>query len=122
VQPTKELIDELFRDKVVQARQMVDSAALSAIVIPAALIEQVIDGPMTTKFEAWLAAPASPFYVMHIAGSCPRRPRRRLSASIGLDSFNGASPRRRPQRGLIPQPTGAALGEPSTSRRSPQRW
>ncbi len=32
-------------------------------------IEQVIEGSMKTKLQAWLAVPASRFYVMHIAGS-----------------------------------------------------
>ena len=37
--------------------------------IPVELIEQVVEGPIKTKLQAWLAAPATPFYVMHIAGS-----------------------------------------------------
>ena len=37
--------------------------------MPVDLIEQVINGPMKTKLQAWLAAPACLFYVMHIAGS-----------------------------------------------------
>lgn len=48
---------------------ILDKQAHCGAVIPVDLIEQVVEGPMKVKLQAWLAAPASPFYVMHIAGS-----------------------------------------------------
>lgn len=45
-----------------------DKLARRGAVIPVDLIEQVVEGTMKSKLQAWLAAPASPFYVMHIAG------------------------------------------------------
>jgi len=48
---------------------VLDKQARRGAVIPVDLIEQVVEGPMKTKLQAWLAAPATPFYVMHIAGS-----------------------------------------------------
>jgi hypothetical protein len=38
-------------------------------VLPVDFIEQVVEGPMKARLQEWLAAPSSPFYVMHIAGS-----------------------------------------------------
>lgn len=48
---------------------ILDKQARRGAVIPVDLIEQVVDGPMKMKLQAWLGAPASPFYVMHLAGS-----------------------------------------------------
>jgi hypothetical protein len=48
---------------------VLDKQAHRGAVIPVDLIEQVVEGPIKTKLRAWLAAPATPFYVMHIAGS-----------------------------------------------------
>ena len=48
---------------------ILDKQARRGAVIPVDLIEQVIEGSMKSKLQSWLAAPASPFYVMHIAGS-----------------------------------------------------
>jgi len=48
---------------------ILDKQARRGEVILVDLIEQVVEGPMKMKLQAWLAAPASPFYVMHIAGS-----------------------------------------------------
>lgn len=48
---------------------VLDKQAHRGAVIPVDLIEQVVEGPMKAKLQTWLAAPASPFYVMHIAGS-----------------------------------------------------
>ena len=48
---------------------VLDKQAHRGAVIPIDLIEQVVEGPMKTKLQAWLAAPAIPFYVIHIAGS-----------------------------------------------------
>ena len=48
---------------------VIDKQARRGGVILVDLIEQVVEGQMKTKLQAWLAAPASPFYVMHIAGS-----------------------------------------------------
>ena len=57
---------------VINPRQLaviIDKQARRGAVIPVEMIEQVVDGPMKSKLHAWLAAPTSPFYVMHIAGS-----------------------------------------------------
>jgi hypothetical protein len=48
---------------------ILDKQARRGAVIAVDLIEQVVDGPMKMKLQAWLASPASPFYVMHLAGS-----------------------------------------------------
>ena len=48
---------------------IIDKQARRGAVIRVELIEQVVEGPMKSKLQSWLAAPASPFYVMHIAGS-----------------------------------------------------
>ena len=48
---------------------VLDKQARRGAVIPVNLIEQVVEGPMKSKLQSWLAAPASPFYLMHIAGS-----------------------------------------------------
>jgi len=48
---------------------LLDKQALRGAVIPVDLIEQIVTGPMKTRLQTWLAKPASPFYVMHIAGS-----------------------------------------------------
>lgn len=48
---------------------ILDKMARRGAVIPVEFIEQVIEGPMKTKLQAWLANPPAPFYVMHIAGS-----------------------------------------------------
>jgi len=39
------------------------------VVIPVDLIEQVIDGPMKDRLQAYLASPTQMYYVMHFAGS-----------------------------------------------------
>jgi hypothetical protein len=38
-------------------------------VFPVDFIEQVVEGGAKERLQAWLAAPQTPFYVMHIAGS-----------------------------------------------------
>jgi hypothetical protein len=48
---------------------LLDKHTNRGVVIPVGLIEQVIDGGMKERLRAWLAAPPTPFYVMHIAGS-----------------------------------------------------
>ena len=48
---------------------ILDRSAHRGAVIPVEFIEQVIDGPKKTRLQAWLAAPVTRFYVMHIAGS-----------------------------------------------------
>ena len=48
---------------------VLDKQAHRGAVIPVDLIEQVVEGQIKSKLQAWLAAPATPFYVMHIAGS-----------------------------------------------------
>lgn len=48
---------------------LLDIQAKRGAVIPLDMIQQVIDGPMKTRLETWLASPATPFYVMHMAGS-----------------------------------------------------
>ena len=48
---------------------IIDKQAYRGAVISVDLIEKVVEGPMKTKLQAWLASPPSPFYVMHIAGS-----------------------------------------------------
>lgn len=48
---------------------VLDKQAHRGAVIPVDLIEQVVEGAMKSKLQAWLAAPASPFYIMHITGS-----------------------------------------------------
>jgi len=57
---------------VVNARRLaviLDKQAQRGAVIPVDQIEQVVEGPMKAKLVNWLASPATPFYVMHIAGS-----------------------------------------------------
>ena len=48
---------------------IIDIQNRQGTVIPVDMIMQVIDGVPKTKLLSWLAAPAGPFYVMHIAGS-----------------------------------------------------
>lgn len=48
---------------------ILDKQARRGAVIAVDLIEQVVEGQIKAKLQSWLAAPASPFYVMHIAGS-----------------------------------------------------
>jgi hypothetical protein len=48
---------------------ILETRAHRGTVIPVEFIDQVIEGSMKTRLRAWLAAPASRFYVMHIAGS-----------------------------------------------------
>jgi hypothetical protein len=48
---------------------ILDKQAHKGAVISVDLIEQVVEGQMKAKLQTWLAAPASPFYVMHLAGS-----------------------------------------------------
>jgi hypothetical protein len=48
---------------------ILDKKAHKGAVIPVEFIEQVIQGPMKSKLHTWLATPATPYYVMHIAGS-----------------------------------------------------
>jgi hypothetical protein len=49
---------------------MLDKQTNRGAVIPADHFEQMVEGDEKQRLQAWLAAPASPFYVMHIAGSC----------------------------------------------------
>ncbi len=48
---------------------ILDRQAKRGAVIPVGFIEQVVEGGMKERLQAWLAAPSAPFYVMHIAGS-----------------------------------------------------
>jgi hypothetical protein len=48
---------------------ILDKRARRGTVIPVEFIDQVIEGSMKTRLRAWLAAPQSRFYLMHIAGS-----------------------------------------------------
>ena len=48
---------------------ILDKQLQRGTVIPVDMIEQVVEGPMKSKLLTWLASPATPFYVMHIAGS-----------------------------------------------------
>jgi hypothetical protein len=48
---------------------VLDKQARRGAVIPVEMIEQIVEGQLKTKLQSWLAAPASPFYVMHLAGS-----------------------------------------------------
>ena len=48
---------------------ILDKQSRRGAVIPVEMIEQIIEGQMKAKLQTWLASPASPFYVMHIAGS-----------------------------------------------------
>lgn len=48
---------------------ILDKQTNRGAVIPVEFIEQVIEGGMKNRLQAWLAAPATPFYVMHIGGS-----------------------------------------------------
>ena len=48
---------------------ILDKQARRGAVMPVDLVEQVVEGPMKTRLQTWLASPVSPFYVMHIAGS-----------------------------------------------------
>lgn len=47
---------------------ILDKRANSGAVIPAGFIEQVVDGGTKDRLQTWLTSPATPFYVMHIAG------------------------------------------------------
>jgi hypothetical protein len=48
---------------------ILDKPANRGAVIPLESIDQFIKGSAKTRFQAWLAGPASRFYVMQIAGS-----------------------------------------------------
>jgi hypothetical protein len=48
---------------------VLDEQANRGAVIPVAFIEQVVEGGTKERLRAWLASPATPFYIMHIAGS-----------------------------------------------------
>ncbi len=48
---------------------IMDQQNRQGTVVPVDMIMQVTDGLTKTRLLTWLAAPASPFYVMHIAGS-----------------------------------------------------
>ena len=48
---------------------ILDKQARKGAVLPVELIEQVVEGQMKSKLQAWLANPPSPYYVMHLAGS-----------------------------------------------------
>jgi hypothetical protein len=48
---------------------ILDKQARRGAVIPVDFIEQVVEGPMKERLQTWLASPATPYYVMHIAGS-----------------------------------------------------
>ena len=48
---------------------ILDKQLRRGTVIPVDMIEQVVDGTVKMKLLTWLASPATPFYVMHIAGS-----------------------------------------------------
>jgi hypothetical protein len=48
---------------------ILDKQAHRGAVIPIDFIEQVVDGPMKERLQTWLASPATPFYVLHMAGS-----------------------------------------------------
>ena len=57
---------------VINARRVaviLDKQAQRGAVIPVSLIEQVIEGPMKERLQAYLASPTQMYYVMHIAGS-----------------------------------------------------
>jgi hypothetical protein len=48
---------------------ILDNQARRGAAIPVDFIEQVVAGPMKERLQTWLASPATPYYVMHIAGS-----------------------------------------------------
>ena len=48
---------------------ILDKQLRRGTVIPADMIEQSVEGTVKMKLLTWLASPATPFYVMHIAGS-----------------------------------------------------
>lgn len=48
---------------------ILDKEARKGAVIPVELIEQIVEGQIKNKLQAWLANPPSPSYVMHISGS-----------------------------------------------------
>jgi hypothetical protein len=48
---------------------ILDTQARRGMVIPVDFIEQAFEGPMKERLQKWLASRASPYYVMHIAGS-----------------------------------------------------
>lgn len=57
---------------VINARRVaviLDKQAQRGLVIPVDLIEQVIEGPMKDRLQAYLASPTPMYFVMHIAGS-----------------------------------------------------
>jgi hypothetical protein len=57
---------------VINARKLaviLDKQAHRGAVIPVDFIEQVIEEPMKSRLQAYLASPTQVYYVMHIAGS-----------------------------------------------------
>jgi hypothetical protein len=48
---------------------ILDKQARRGMVIPVDFIEKVYEGPIKERLQKWLASPATPYYVMHIAGS-----------------------------------------------------
>jgi hypothetical protein len=57
---------------VINARRLaviLDKQAHRGAVIPVEFVEQVIEGPMKERLQAYLASPTQVYYVMHIAGS-----------------------------------------------------
>jgi hypothetical protein len=48
---------------------LLDEQTQRGLAIPADLVEQVLDGPKQERLQAWLAAPSTPYYVKHLAGS-----------------------------------------------------
>lgn len=48
---------------------LLDKQVNRGAVIPIAFIEQVVEGGTKQRLQEWLTSPATPFYVMHIAGS-----------------------------------------------------
>ena len=57
---------------VINARRVaviLDKQAQRGAVIPVSFIEQVIEGPLKQRLQAYLASPTQVYYVMHIAGS-----------------------------------------------------
>ena len=57
---------------VINARRVaviLDKQAQRGAVIPVSFIEQVIEGAMKERLQAYLASPTQAYYVIHIAGS-----------------------------------------------------
>lgn len=52
-----------------RAAVILDNQSWRGAIITVERIKRVVKGPMKEKLQAWLASPASQFYVMHIAGS-----------------------------------------------------